>query len=405
MTIPEARAVRRAWLTLAAQSTLALAMVLVLVGGVAWLLLLHDEQVSEHRLLSQAVRPAARDDVTDPPPGVTLFVVDRSRHLVGHTPGMPAAAFDPRGLRAGPLTPVWSGRTVGGTRYLSLTVADTDGWVQAALDLTGRYDERRRVLDVGIAAGLVGVLAAGGMGLLLARRAIAPLGEAIQRQGRFVADASHELRTPLTLLHTRAQLARRDLLGGDLDHAREEVAALERDAGRMGEVVEDLLLSAELGGGGAERTTVDLGVLAADAATSVQGYAEGIGVRIVPDLEEAPVEGTPTALRRVVLSLLDNAIGHAARPGGEVRVTVTRDPTTAMLEVSDNGPGFDQEMAEHLFDRFAHGSATGGRRRFGLGLALVREVVTAHGGQVEADSRLGRGATFRVRLPAAPRNR
>jgi signal transduction histidine kinase len=390
VTIPEAGAVRRAWLTLAAQSTLALAMVLIIVGGVAWLLLLHDEQVSEHRLLSQAVRPAARDDVTDPPPGITLFLVDPSRQLVGHTPGMPAAVFDPRGLRARPLTPVWSGRTVDGTPYRSVTVADRDGWIQAALDLSGRYAERRRVLGVGIVASLVGVLAAGGMGLLLARRAIAPLGEAIERQGRFVADASHELRTPLTLLHTRAQMARRDLLAGDLEHAREEVAALERDAGRMGEVVEDLLLSAELGGGGAERTTVDLGVLTADAATSVQGYAEGTGVRIVPDLEEVWVEGTPTALRRVVLSLLDNAIRHAAHPGGEVRVAVARDRTMAVLKVSDNGSGFDQEMAEHLFDRFAHGSGNGGRRRFGLGLALVREVVVAHGGQVEADSRPGK---------------
>jgi signal transduction histidine kinase len=90
------------------------------------------------------------------------------------------------------------------------------------------------------------------MGLLLARRAVAPLGEAIERQGRFVADASHELRTPLTLLHTRAQLVRRNLDAGDLGTMREEIAALERDAGRTGEVIEDLLLSAELGGGRAE---------------------------------------------------------------------------------------------------------------------------------------------------------
>jgi two-component system OmpR family sensor kinase len=121
--------------------------------------------------------------------------------------------FDPAGLGAGPNEPVWSGRTVAGVRYRSLTVRDGTGWVQAALDLHGRDAERRRVLGVGLAAGLVGVLAAGAMGLLLARRAIAPLGEAIGRQSRFVADASHELRTPLTLLHTRAQMAHRDLRG------------------------------------------------------------------------------------------------------------------------------------------------------------------------------------------------
>jgi two-component system OmpR family sensor kinase len=405
VTIPEAGTVRRAWLTFAAQSTMALAAVLMIVGGVAWLLLLHDEHVSENRLLQQAVRPAARDDVTDPPPGITLFLVDRTRRVVARTPEMPAVLLDPRGLRAGPSTPVWGGRTVTGTRYRSLTVADGNGWVQAALDLSGRDTERRRVLGVGLAACLIGVLAAGGMGLLLARRAIAPLGEAIERQGRFVADASHELRTPLTLLHTRAQMVRRDLLAGDLERVREEVAALERDAGRMDEVIEDLLLSAELGGGGAERTMVDLRALAADAAIAVEGYAAGAGVRIVPQLEEAWVEGTPSALRRVVLSLLDNAVAHAAHPGGEVRLVVCRDRAETVLEVSDNGSGFDQDMAQRLFDRFARGSAAGGRRRFGLGLALVREVIAAHGGQVEADTRPGRGATFRVHLPSAPRNR
>jgi two-component system, OmpR family, sensor kinase len=224
-------AARRAWITLAAQSTLALACVLVLVGGVAWFLLVHDESVSEDRLLAQAVRPAARDDVADPPPGVSLFLVDRARQVVAVTPGTPARLFDPGDLRRPGSRPVWSHRTLGGTRYRTLTVADGNGWAQAALDLSGRDAERRRVLEVGLSAGLVGVLAAGGMGLLLARRAVAPLGEAIERQGRFVADASHELRTPLTLLHTRAQLVRRNLDAGDLAAMRAEVAALDATPG------------------------------------------------------------------------------------------------------------------------------------------------------------------------------
>jgi len=110
-----------------------------------------------------------------------------------------------------------------------------------------------------------------------------------------------------------------------------------------------------------------------------------------------------------VLSLLDNAVAHAARPDGEVRLTVLAGRSEAALEISDNGAGFDQTIANHLFDRFARGTDAGGRRRFGLGLALVREVVTAHGGRVEAHSSSGNGATFRVRLPSAhppaPRNR
>jgi signal transduction histidine kinase len=200
-------------------------------------------------------------------------------------------------------------------------------------------------------------------------------------------------------------MARRDLRAGDLERVREEVAALECDAGRMGEVIEDLLLSAELGGGNVERATVDLGALAADAASAAEGYASGTGVRIVSRLEPVWVEGAPTALRRVLLSLLDNAVAHAARPEGEVRVAVFSGLKEAVLEISDNGDGFDQNMTQRLFDRFARDADTGARRRFGLGLALVREVVAAHGGRVEAETRPGDGATFRVRLPSAPRNR
>jgi two-component system OmpR family sensor kinase len=405
VTVTEAAAVRRAWLTLAVQSAAALAVVLVIVGGVAWVLLLHDERLSEDHLLEQSVRPAARDDVTDPPPGIALFMVDRTRRVVGRTPGAQSALFDPRGLRASPSEPVWGGITVAGISYRSLTLAERDGLVQAALDLSGHQTERGRVVGVGLAAGLVGVLAAGAMGLLLARRAISPLGEAIERQGRFVADASHELRTPLTLLHTRAQMVRRDLRAGDLERVGEEVAALERDAGRMGEVIEDLLLSAELGGGGVEHATVDLGALAADAASAVEGYATADGVRIVSRLEQVWVEGAPTALRRVVLSLLDNAVAHAARPNGQVRLAVSAERDQAVLEISDNGAGFDEKLAERLFDRFARGADARARRHFGLGLALVREVVAAHGGHVEAQNGPGHGATFRVRIPSVPRNR
>jgi signal transduction histidine kinase len=200
-------------------------------------------------------------------------------------------------------------------------------------------------------------------------------------------------------------MARRDLHAGDLERVGEEVAALERDAGRMGEVIEDLLLSAELGGNGVERAMIDLGALTADAALTVEGYAAAAGVRITSRLVQVWVQGAPSALRRVVFSLLDNAVAHAARPDGEVCLIVTAERDQAVLEVRDNGAGFDQAVAERLFDRFARGSDAGGRRRFGLGLALVREVVTAHGGRVEASSEPGKGATFLVRLPSAPRNR
>jgi two-component system OmpR family sensor kinase len=112
------------------------------------------------------------------------------------------------------------------------------------------------------------------------------------------------------------------------------------------------------------------------------------------------VQGVPTALRRVVDALVDNAISYSP-PGGQVAVCVRLAGNDVVLEVADQGAGLDQPVAGRLFERFAHGPQQQGRRaRFGIGLALVREVVSAHGGQVEAGpAGPGRGATFTVRLP------
>jgi signal transduction histidine kinase len=111
------------------------------------------------------------------------------------------------------------------------------------------------------------------------------------------------------------------------------------------------------------------------------------------------VAGVQSALRRVVGALLDNAIGHTP-PGGHVQVALRRDGGQVELVVRDDGVGLDPDDTERIFQRFTRGT-TGEGRRFGLGLALVREVVESHGGTIEAAGRPGDGATFTVRLPAA----
>jgi signal transduction histidine kinase len=115
------------------------------------------------------------------------------------------------------------------------------------------------------------------------------------------------------------------------------------------------------------------------------------------------VTGVATALCRVVGELLANAVRHTP-PGGRVDVRVANAGTRVELTVADTGEGFDQEEAGRLFDRFHRGfqdGAAGAEPRFGLGLALVREVVSGHGGTVEATGRPGAGARFTVRLPVS----
>ncbi|GII04463.1 sensor histidine kinase [Planobispora takensis] len=263
--------------------------------------------------------------------------------------------------------------------------------------------ERDRLLRTLIAAEAAGLLAALLIGQGLSRRAIAPLGEALTRQRRFTADVSHELRTPLTRLHTRAQLvACRLRRGTDPALVMDDVDQLVSGTRQLGEVVEDLLLAAQLKQARGSFGPVDLAALAEELAAAEAARAREREVTIEVRRQDAGdhiVRGAQPALRRVISALLDNALGHTGA-GGHVWMTLSGDPRTVQLTVRDDGVGLDPRDAERLFTRFV-GGGNGDRRGFGLGLALAREVVDGHRGTITADGRPGAGAVFTVRLPAA----
>ncbi|WP_162795529.1 sensor histidine kinase, partial [Nonomuraea lactucae] len=143
--------------------------------------------------------------------------------------------------------------------------------------------------------------------------------------------------------------------------------------------------------------------LAEELAEAEAARADALGVTIeVRRRGPGPpvVRGAQSALRRVVSALLDNALGHTGA-GGHIWVTLSTGSGTVELAVRDDGVGLDPDDAERLFTRFVGGPHSE-ERGFGLGLALVREVVDGHGGTITADGRPGAGAVFTVCLPAAP---
>jgi signal transduction histidine kinase len=168
----------------------------------------------------------------------------------------------------------------------------------------------------------------------------------------------------------------------------------------MGDIVEEMLLSAQLRAEPAQFGPVDLGAVAADVVEAYRPQAvdRDVSLDLAAGPEPATVRGVPSALRRAIAALVDNALGHV-RAGGTVAVSVRGEPDEVICEVRDDGVGFDPAESDRMFDRFARGGHGEGRR-FGLGLALVRETVEAHGGTVTADSEPGHGATFTVSLPA-----
>ncbi|MCZ9339677.1 HAMP domain-containing histidine kinase, partial [Streptomyces sp. TRM76130] len=181
---------------------------------------------------------------------------------------------------------------------------------------------------------------------------------------------------------------------------RDGLARLVGSVGRLGAVLDDLLLSATLAADPArpaERVPVDLTALARSVVAEEAERIRDNGLTVTVGGARRPlfVGGVESALRRAVGELLSNAISHTPA-GGRVEVTLTRSGSTVELAVSDTGPGFEPAEAERLFQRF-HRAGDGGR--YGLGLALLREVVAGHGGTVTAAGRPGRGARFTIRLP------
>jgi two-component system OmpR family sensor kinase len=254
-----------------------------------------------------------------------------------------------------------------------------------------------------------------------------------ERMRRFIADASHELRTPLTAIRGFAEYYRqrggmvrrwdRDeapaalaatgggLLPDDLDRIMQRV---EKEAARMGLLVEDLLLLARLD---QQRPLahqpIDLLMLAADAVhdTRLLAPSRTIELSVQPGAAFL-VTGDEPRLRQVIGNLMSNALTHTpdgtpievSIGSGTLDPRVPGSPAAVTLDVTDHGPGMSPEQAHRVFERFyradqARTRATGGS---GLGLAIVNALVAAHGGVTSVRTAPDRGATFRIALPLDP---
>ena len=272
----------------------------------------------------------------------------------------------------------------------------TPGRHESTIDVGG--------LDILVAAAVIGTTAialAAILGWVATRRAVKPLGEALRLQRHFVANASHELRTPLAVLDARLQLLERGLVSDDPSVAT--VAELRQDASTLVQIVNDLLTTAEDGGGPATSTgPVLLDPVVRLACDSLRIIASEQSVGLELDGSPGVSVLVPAAsIHRCVVALLDNALRFSP-PASTVRVTVRADRARAEVRVIDPGPGITGIEPARVFDRFARGDSAGSAG-FGIGLSLVKDTVERYGGSASVESTGATGTTILLRLPRARR--
>lgn len=397
---------RQTTLRIGLQTALLLVACLLVVSAVAYLSVVHSQDQQMTQALTQAVQSAGRggdsdrdhdQDLNQPRGGVQTAVLD-SRGLQPSS-DMPAGLPDVAVMRQVAASGVTDRRTIHLPTgvYAVLTTTRGDDVVQAVASTFEQHQERQRTLGALSLAGGAGLVLATLAAALLARRAVRPMAQALELQRRFVADAGHELRTPLTLLSTRAQLLARRVNGRvpESDADRHQLIARDAegivaDTAALTAILEELLLAADA------RTPIpqeplDLEKLVAGVVSSAQAAAERAGVSLKLAESTAPATvtaGAPVALSRSVTALVDNALEHA---DSEVTVSIMSTSRAVTIEVTDDGPGIPEETLPRMFQRFASDrlvtTTPAERRHFGLGLALVSEIATRHGGTVTAANR------------------
>jgi two-component system OmpR family sensor kinase len=220
------------------------------------------------------------------------------------------------------------------------------------------------------------------------------------QQRRFTADAAHELRTPVTVMLTETQTTLKRERSAE--EYRQTVEVCQRITQRMRRLIETLLELARLDAGQEQmkRIKFDLSGTVHECVELILPLADERNIKIHHDVVATECAGDSERLSQVVTNLLTNAVQYN-KNGGIIRVKLERQENSAVLTVTDSGNGIAAEDLPRVFERFYRAEKSRSSGNAGLGLAICKSIVDAHGGTIEATSKEGEGATFTIRLPCA----
>jgi signal transduction histidine kinase len=216
-----------------------------------------------------------------------------------------------------------------------------------------------------------------------------------QQRRNLLADVTHELRTPLSVIQGNLE----GVMDGIYPTDREHLEPVLEETRVMSRLLEDLqtLSTAEAGALRLHRESIDPAGLVSDAVAPFRSAAAAAGVHLEIRVTRGlpPVDVDPVRIGEVFSNLLHNAVRHTP-PGGSIVVAAEPAEEGVAFTVADSGSGIPPEDLPHVFDRFVKASDSGGA---GLGLAIAKSLVEAHGGTITATSEPGRGTTLRFALP------
>ncbi len=218
-----------------------------------------------------------------------------------------------------------------------------------------------------------------------------------RRRRNLLADVAHELRTPLSVIRGRVEGIRDGLYEPDGEH----LELIERETDVMARLLEDLQLlsNAEAGALRLHRERIEPRELVETAAGAFRAPADDAGVHLRTEIDDdlPTLDVDRVRIGEVLANLLANAVRHTPA-GGAVALAASKAQEGVAFSVADTGEGIPADELAHVFDRFARSPESRGA---GLGLAIAKSLLQAHGGTISAESELGRGTTIRFVLPAA----
>ncbi len=229
------------------------------------------------------------------------------------------------------------------------------------------------------------------------------LGENLEKQEelrkRLSADIAHELRTPLTTLQSHLEL----MIEGIWEADSERLKGLQEETVRLGKLVGDLGKIAQLESQNMvlRAKWVDLSEIGEDVAKTMEGEFLKKGIQLSYAGEKSEFQGDEDKLRQILMNLISNALCYTPS-GGLVQVRIQRSERTCILSVQDNGIGISEDDQPHIFERFYRADSSRARNSggAGIGLAITKALVEAHGGRISLESSLGKGSCFTVEFPA-----